>query len=124
MNRVLSLPFTHITPALLEALQTQQHATLVSERGTIRLSHRDGVVEMKFLAPEDYLAPGTPVCVWWKGGGFVCATQSELAAQVQEAQTIAARVAQARSQLAAARMERSARLAAQDTQADQPVSTY
>ena len=124
MNRVLSLPFTHITPSRLEALQTQQHAVLVSERGTIRLTARDGVVEMKFLLAEDCLPPGTAVCVWWKGGGFVCATQSELTAQIQEAQAVANRVAQARSQLAAARMERSARLAAQETQADQPISTY
>ena len=112
MNRVLSLPLTQITSEQLEFLQVDRHQTLVSERGTIRLRHRTGVVEMKFLVPEDHLPPETPVCVWWKGGGFVCASQAELEAEVQEAQTVADRVAQARSMLAAARSERSARLAA------------
>ncbi len=114
MNRVLSLPITRITAEQLELLKGERHQTLVSERGTIRLRHRNGVVEMKFVQPEDHLPPETPVCVWWKGGGFVCASQAELEAQALEAQTVADRVAQARSMLAAARMERSARLASKE----------
>ena len=125
MNRVLSLPFTQIAPTQLDALQQQHHSTVVTERGTIQLNDRGGIVEMKFLAPRDHLPPGTAVCVWWKGGGFVCATEEELRAQILEAQNVAHQVAQARSHLAAARMERSARLAAaQSHPVDQPVAMY
>lgn len=111
MNRVLSLPITRITTEQLELLKGERHHTLVSDRGTIRLRHRNGIVEMKFLQPEDHLPPETPVCVWWKGGGFVCAGEAELEAEALEARNVADRVAQARSMLAAARMERSARMA-------------
>lgn len=115
MNRVLSLPLTHLTAQQLELLQAERHNVLVGERGTIKLRHRSGLVELKFLQPEDHLPPETPVCVWWKGGGFVCASQAELDSEVQEAQSVAERVAQARSMLAAARNERTVRQAAKES---------
>jgi hypothetical protein len=65
----------------------------------------------------------------------VCASQAELDSEVQEAQSVAERVAQARSMLAAARNERTVRQAAKESapvEAAQPtdivvpetVSTY
>ncbi len=114
MNRVLSLPITRITPEQLELLQAERHLTTVADSGTIKLRHRNGIFELKFLQAEDRLPPNTAVCVWWKGGGFVCATQAELESQAQEAQSVAERVAQARAMLAAARHERNARQAAKD----------
>ncbi len=130
MNRVLSLPITQITSEQLELLQAERHHTLVGERGTIKLRHRNGLFELKFLQAEDHLPPETPVCVWWKGGGFVCATEAELDSREQEAQSVADRVAQARSMLAAARNERIARQAAKedgstvDVVQPETVSTY
>ena len=50
--------------------------------------------------------------VWWKGGGFVCAPAAEVDEEERESRCIAERVRNARSQLAAARKERQARLAA------------
>lgn len=109
MNRVLSLPITRITPEQLELLKTGRHVTKVAENGTIKLRHRNGFFELKFVQTEDHLPPNTAVCVWWKGGGFVCATQAELESQAQEAQSVAQQVAQTRAMLAAARNERHAR---------------
>lgn len=126
MNRVLSLPITRITAEQLELLQAERHLTTVGERGTIKLRHRNGFFELKFLQPEDHLPPNTSVCVWWKGGGFVCATQAEVDAQAQEAQSVAQRVAQARAKLAAARNERTARHVTKDGSSvdiDQPEIT-
>jgi hypothetical protein len=68
---------------------------------------------MKFSDRHHQLPPGTEVRVWWKGGGFVCAPLAEVEAEESEARHIVERVMAARSQLAAARKERQARLAAQ-----------
>ncbi len=112
MNRVLSWPHTPIYPGLLEALKAERSRSVVTERGMIRFELPLGPVEMKFSSPEHQLDAGTEVYVWWKGGGFVCAPRREVRAEESEARCIVERVMQARSQLAAARKDRLARIAA------------
>lgn len=106
MNRVLSWPHTPIFPALLKPLMAGRHATVVRDNGTIRFDLSLGPVEMKFSALEHQLEPGTPVYVWWKGGGFVCAAVAEVEAEEQKERSVADRVLQARERLHAARQER------------------
>jgi hypothetical protein len=112
MNRVLSWPHTPIYPGLLDPLKAERHRSVINERGMVRFELPLGPVEMKFSSPEHQLEPGTNVYVWWKGGGFVCAPVREVRAEKKEARDVEDRVMQARSQLAAARKERQARLAA------------
>jgi hypothetical protein len=112
MNRVLSWPHTPIFPGLLDPLRAERSRAVVTERGTIRFELPLGPVEMRFSNPQHQLEAGTPVYVWWKGGGFVCAPRGEVKAEEDEARCIVERVMQARSQLAAARKQRQARLAA------------
>lgn len=112
MNRVLSWPHTPMVPGLLEGLKSERHKTVVTDRGTIHFDVFLGEVEMKFSNPQQQLSPGTEVLVWWKGGGFVCASSTEFDHEQRESRQIAERVTRARSQLAAARRERQARLAA------------
>ena len=113
MNRVLSWPHTPIYPGLLEPLMAERQRSVLTERGMVRFELPLGPVEMKFSDPQHQLPPGTEVYVWWKGGGFVCASLTEVEAEESEHRRIAERVMAARSQLAAARKERQARLAAQ-----------
>jgi hypothetical protein len=112
MNRVLSWPHTPIYPGLLEPLKAERMRTVINERGMIRFQLALGPVEMKFSNPHHQLDAGTEVYVWWKGGGFVCASVTELQTEEHDTQDIVDRVMQARSQLAAARKDRQARLAA------------
>jgi len=109
MNRVLSWPHTPIVPGLLDALKGPRSRTVVTERGMVRFALPQGVVEMKFPSAQQQLPPGTEVCVWWKGGGFVCAPAAELDREESESRRLAERLAQARSQLAAARRAREKR---------------
>jgi hypothetical protein len=113
MNRVLSWPHTPICPGLLEPLQAERRTTAINDRGMVRFELPLGPVEMKFSDPHHRLAAGTEVYVWWKGGGFVCASVAEVDAEEAEHRNIVERVMAARSQLAVARKERQARLAAQ-----------
>lgn len=113
MNRVLSWPHTPIFPGLLDPVMQGRIQTRVTDKGTIRLDLPLGSVEMRFSTPEHQLAPGKKVMVWWKGGGFVCAPAHEVEAEEMESRSIAERVLLARSQLASARKDRQARLAAQ-----------
>jgi len=112
MNRVLSWPHTAIVPGLLEVIKPERNKTVVTDRGMIRFDLFLGPIEMKFSNPQHQLAPGTEVVVWWKGGGFVCAPAAEVDEEERESRCIAERVRNARSQLAAARKERQARIAA------------
>jgi hypothetical protein len=112
MNRVLSWPHTPIVPGLIEDLKAGRHMTLVTASGMVHFDASLGPVEMKFCNPHQQLAPGTEVEVWWKGGGFVCASTSELESEERQTRHIADSLAEARSRLAAARLERQARLAA------------
>ncbi|HJV63215.1 MAG TPA: hypothetical protein VJ743_19865 [Albitalea sp.] len=112
MNRVLSWPHTPIVPGLLEGLKGERHRTRVTERATVHFDLLLGPVEMKFSDPRQQLAAGTEVYVWWKCGGFLCAPADDLDAEERASQQIAARVARARTQLAEARRERQAQLAA------------
>ncbi|HMC15769.1 MAG TPA: hypothetical protein VKI18_09065 [Albitalea sp.] len=113
MNRVLSWPHTPIFPGLLEPLKAERRRSVLTDRGMVRFELALGPVEMKFSDPQHQLPPGTAVYVWWKGGGFVCASLAEVEADESEARRIVERVMAARSQIAAARMERQARLATQ-----------
>jgi hypothetical protein len=113
MNRVLSWPHTPIYAGLLEPLKAARRQAVLTERGMVRFELPLGPVEMKFSDPHQQLAAGTEVYVWWKGGGFVCAPVAEVEAEESEHRHIVERVMAARSQLAAARQERQARLAAQ-----------
>ena len=113
MNRVLSWPHTPIFPGLLEGLKGERSKTVVTERGMVRFDLPTGALEMKFSDVQQQIAPGTAVYVWWKNGGFVCAPAAEFDSEESESRQIAERLLQARSQLAAARSERQARLAAQ-----------
>ena len=113
MNRVLSWPHTPIYPGLLEPLKAERRRSVLTERGMVRFELPLGPVEMKFSDPHHQLPPGTEVYVWWKGGGFVCASLTEVEAEESEHRHIVERVLAARSQIAAARKERQARLAAQ-----------
>jgi len=108
MNRVLSLPHTPIFPGLLEELRHGMYQTAVTDKGTVRLQHQFGPVEMRFAMQEQQLPPGTAVQVWWKGGGFVCATLAEMAADEEKRQHLASLIARVRSQFAAARHGRTA----------------
>ncbi len=112
MNRVLCWPHTPIFPALLEPVKHGRFETRVTDKGMIRLDLPLGAVEMKFSSPQHQLEPGAQVYVWWKGGGFVCAPATEVETEESESRNIAERVLLARSQLASARKERQARLAA------------
>lgn len=112
MNRVLSWPHTPIVPGLIDGLKLERHTTLVTDRGTVHFDAVLGPVEMKFCNPLQQLAPGTEVEVWWKGGGFVCASTRELESEERQTRHIADSLAEARSRLAAARRERQARMAA------------
>jgi hypothetical protein len=112
MNRVLSWPHTPIFPGLLEGIKGERNKTVVTDKGMIRFDLFLGPIEMKFSNPQQRLEPGTEVVVWWKGGGFVCAPVVEVAEEERESRCIAEQVMQARSQLAAARKERQARILA------------
>lgn len=112
MNRVLSWPHTPIVAGLIDSLKGERHKTRVTDKGMIRFDLALGPVEMKFCNPQQQLAPGTEVQVWWKGGGFVCARSRELQREERASRHIAERLDEARSRLAAARREREARLAA------------
>ena len=112
MNRVLSWPHTPIFPGLLEPLKAERKRTVISERGMIRFQLPLGPVEMKFSNPHHQLDAGTEVYVWWKGGGFVCASVTELEPEEHDSRDIVDRLLEARSQLAAARKDRQARVAA------------
>jgi hypothetical protein len=109
MNRVLSWPYTPMVPGLLKPLKTGRSETVVTERGTVRFDLPLGPVEMGFLAKDQELPPGTPVYVWWKGGGFLCASIEEMHAEEFSARTIAERVSAARAKLQEARRERNLR---------------
>ncbi|HEY0856997.1 MAG TPA: hypothetical protein VGE16_08070 [Albitalea sp.] len=113
MNRVLSWPHTPIVPGLIDSLKAGRHDTTVTDKGMIRFDLALGPVEMKFCNPQQQLAPGTEVQVWWKGGGFVCARTRELQREERASRHIADSLDEARSRLAAARRDRQARLAAQ-----------
>ena len=106
MNRVLSWPHTPIFPGLLKPLMAGRHPAVVTDKGMIRFDLTLGPVEMKFSAQEHQLDPGTEVHVWWKGGGFVCATVADLEAEERQARSVADQVQQARERLQAARLER------------------
>lgn len=112
MNRVLSWPHTPIVAGLLDVLQRSRSRTVVTERGMVRFELPKGTVEMKFPSDRQQLPPGTEVYVWWKGGGFVCAPATELDREESESRRLAERLAQARSQLAAARRAREKRACA------------
>ncbi|HUG21345.1 hypothetical protein [Piscinibacter sp.] len=113
MNRVLSWPHTAIVPGLLEGIKGERNTTVVTDKGMIRFELLLGPIEMKFSNPMQRLVPGTEVVVWWKGGGFVCAPAAEMDEEERESRCIADQVRNARSQLAEARKERQARIAAQ-----------
>ena len=89
MNRVLSWPHTPMVPGLIEGLKSERHKTSVTDRGMVHFDLALGPVEMKFCNPQQQLAPGTKVVVWWKGGGFVCARTSELESEERESRHIA-----------------------------------
>lgn len=110
MNRVLSWPSTPIVPGLIEGLKTGRHTTVVTDKGMVHVDASLGPVEMKFCNPHQQLPPGTEVEVWWKGGGFVCASTNELESEERQTRYIADSLAEARSRLAAARRERQARI--------------
>jgi hypothetical protein len=109
MNRVLSWPHTPILPGLLEGLKDEKCKSVITDKGMIRFDLSLGPVEMKFSNPHQRLPAGTEVFVWWKGGGFVCATADELEHEEQESRDIAERVLHARALLAEARRERQAK---------------
>jgi hypothetical protein len=109
MNHVLSLPHTLTLPGLLEPWMKGQHRTVVTRNGMVRLEGERGRVEMRFSDGQPTLPPGTEVYVWWKGGGFVCASVEEMHAEQQHAETVAARVTQARARLDEARRARADR---------------
>jgi hypothetical protein len=106
MNRVLSWPQTRICPGLLKPLKEGRHATQVTFNGTVRFELPLGNVEMTFLNPAEGLEPLTEVVVWWKGGGFVCATQADLEAEARVSQSLSSQLHEARARLQAARHER------------------
>ena len=106
MNRVLSWPHTPMLNALLGALKRTRQRTVISDHGMVRFEHALGTVEMKFARRDEQLPPGTPVFVWWKGGGFVCATQDEMMAMRLAERHLADRLAQARAHLARVRQQR------------------
>jgi len=106
---VLSWPETPIVPGLLKPLKAGRAETVVTERGTVRFDLPLGTVEMAFLAKDQELEPGTRVYVWWKGGGFVCASVAETRAEEYRSRVIAERVQAARDRMEAARRERAAR---------------
>ena len=109
MNRVLSWPQTAIVPGLLDPLKKLRSPTVVTERGSVRFQLARGTVEMQLAAGEPPLAAGTPVIVWWKGGGFLCAPAAELKAEERRTRVLCRRVKAARDRLEAARQERVAR---------------
>lgn len=109
MNRVLSWPETPIVPGLLRPLKSGRSETVVTEQRTVRFELPLGVVEMGFLAKDQALEPGTRVYVWWKGGGFVCASVAEARAEEYRSRAIAERVNAARARLEAARRDRALR---------------
>jgi hypothetical protein len=109
MNRVLSWPQTPIVPGLLKPLKSGRSETVVTERGTVRFELPRGPVEMGFLAKDQELPAGTRVYVWWKGGGFVCASVAEARAEEYRSRIITERVNAARARLEAARRERTLR---------------
>lgn len=111
MHRTLCWPHTAIVPGLLDSATRERITSQVTRKGMIRLELPLGKVEMKFSDPRGQLAPETPVYVWWKGGGFVCAPVLEVDAEEQRLRGIAESVLQARLHLASARKEREARLA-------------
>jgi hypothetical protein len=112
MNRVLSWPHTPIVRGLLEGLKAERHETVVTDKGMVHFDLFLGPVEMKFSKPEQQLEPGTRVVVWWKGGGFVCASTEEIETEELASREIADRVNQARHAIAEARRERRERLLA------------
>jgi len=122
MNRVLSWPHTPIVPGLLDMLKQGRHKTLVNDRGMIAFDLSLGQVEMKFCDPQHQLPAGTEVYVWWKGGGLVCAPAAELDADERAAREIAERFREIRLNLAAARREREARLAASGLHIARPMA--
>src|ERR1043165_2102612 len=99
VNRVLSWPHTPIVPGLLESLKLDKRETVVTDKGMIRFDLPLGPVEMKFSDPHHRLPAGTRVMVWWKVGGFVCASADEVDIEERESRDIADRVQQARSRL-------------------------
>ena len=109
MNRVLSWPHTPIVPGLLKPLKTGRAETVITERGTVRFELPLGPVEMGFLAKEQALEPGTRVYVWWKGGGFVCASVAETRAEEYRTRVMTERFNAARARLEAARRDRALR---------------
>ena len=109
MNRVLSWPHTPIFPGLFDGIKSEKLTTTVTDKGTVRFELPLGTVEMKFSDATQQLPPGTEVIVWWKGGGFVCASADEVDREARESRLFAERLQQARDHLAAARHERHAR---------------
>jgi hypothetical protein len=109
MNRVLAWPQTRIVPGLLRPLKSGRAETIVTDRCTVRFELPLGIVEMGFLSKEQELPPGTKVYVWWKGGGFVCASVAETRAEEYHSRVIVDRVNDARARLEAARRDRALR---------------
>jgi hypothetical protein len=106
MNHVLSWPHTPIYPGLLRPLKTGRWETQVTDKGEVHFDLPLGPVSMRFPEHEQPVPPGTPVYVWWKHGGFVCAPVAEVEAEEAQARSIADRVLAARERLQAARRER------------------
>jgi hypothetical protein len=115
---LLSYPPAAITPALLDRLQRKRARGLAASDGTsVVIDTTPDRVELQIVDGSLPLPADLPVYVWWSIGGFVCAPMTEVDEDELHRGAVVDQVRQAREQLALARRNRPARMAAAFAQA-------
>jgi hypothetical protein len=115
---LLSYPLASVAPAFLDRLQRKRTRGLAGSDGTsVVIDTTTDRVELQFVDGSLPVPADLPVYVWWSIGGFVCAPMTEVDEDERHRGAVADQVRQAREQLALARRNRPARVAAAFTQA-------
>jgi len=115
---LLSYPPASVAPAFLDRLQRKRTRGLAGSDGTsVVIDTTTDRVELQFVDGSLPVPADLPVYVWWSIGGFVCAPMTEVDEDERHRGAVADQVRQTREQLALARRNRPARVAAAFTQA-------
>jgi hypothetical protein len=110
---LLSYPPASITPALLDRLQRKRTRGVAGSDGTsVEIHEAADLIALEFVDGSLPLPADLPIYVWWSIGGFVCASMTEVDEDERRRGAVVDQVRQAREQLAQARRNRHARIAA------------
>lgn len=110
---LLTYPPASISPALLDRLQRQRTRGVAgSDRTSVEIHAAAELIMLQLVDGSRPLSADLSVYVWWSIGGFVCASMTEVDEDERHRSAVVDQVRQAREQLAQARRNRPARIAA------------